>query len=162
MQITRNGLNFTVDGTGCNQHCFWNYNELESISCDLHFDLVSTADVYLNRFRFIQRFEIIDFESLDDLNRFPRWLSIWIDFYGGSWFESIPVHSNILFDFQGWCWFKSISAVDLDLNGFWICRWFKSISAVAFDLNWFLRWILIRIDSGSFEYLIWFPRLMLI
>ena len=64
--------------------------------------------VYLNRFWLIRTFEIIDFESLDDLNRFPRLLSIWIDSYGGSWFESILVHSKILFDFGSFD----------DLNGF--------------------------------------------
>ena len=36
----------------------------------------STADTDLNRFRFIRRFELIDFESLDDLNWFPPWIFI--------------------------------------------------------------------------------------
>ena len=124
MQITRNGLKFTVVPETMLIVSSFIDSELESIPCDLHFDLVFTADVYLNRFWLIRGFEIIDFESLDDLNRFRRWLSIWIDFYGGSWFESISVLSKIWFDFQCWCWFESIRFI----------RGFESISAV--DLHW--------------------------
>ena len=76
MHITRNGLKFTVSPETMLIASSSIDSELESISCDLHFHLIAMADAHLNRFWFIRRFEIIDFESLGDLNRFPRWLSI--------------------------------------------------------------------------------------